>query len=296
MGGNTDGSPSEMMRAWSQIDVSHIVMIVVVAWLANVLVQRIVPSTVRRIWPQTRFLLLPWVPLLRLLILVAAVVGIAPLVVKPTPENLLALFGAGGLAIGFAFKDYLSCLLAGIVLLIERPYRVGDWVQIGDTFGEVARIDLRTVSIRTPDDNQVLIPHATIWTTPISNATSGQNELLCVTNFYLHPEHNGSTVCDTLRNVALTSVYLKPDRKILVVAAQRPFGLHYKIKAYPKDAREQFLFISDLTIRGHEALRQLGIQPITVPHSRDVSFEICGHDDRRRMAALGRPCFRTNGQ
>ena len=126
----------------------------------------------------TRFFLLPWVPLLRLIILVAAVVGIAPLVVKPTPENLLALFGAGGLAIGFAFKDYLSCLLAGIVLLIERPYRVGDWVQIGDTFGEVTQIDLRTVSIRTPDDNQVLIPHATIWTTPISNATCGLHELL----------------------------------------------------------------------------------------------------------------------
>lgn len=265
MGGNTTGSQSEIMRHWSQIDVSHIVVIVVVAWLANLLVQWIVPWGVRKKWPDTRFLLLPWVPLLRLLILVTAVVCITPLLVSPTPENLLALFAAGGLTIGFAFKDYVSCLLAGIVLLIERPYRVGDWVQIGDTFGEVTQIDLRTVSLRTPDDNRVLIPHATIWTKPISNATCGQHELLCETHFYLQPGHNGETVRDALHSVALTSAYLKPDRKIVVVTDQLPFGMHYKIKAYPKDARDRMQFISDLTIRGHEALRQLDIQPITAP-------------------------------
>ena len=264
MGGNTD-RPLEMLRAWSLANIVGIVLVILAAWLANLIVQRFVPWGVRKIWPNTRFFLLPWVPLLRLLIIVAAVVSITPLVIKPTPENLLALLAAGGLAIGFAFKDYVSCLLAGIVLLFERPYRVGDWVQIGDTFGEVTHIDLRTVAIRTPDDNQVLIPHATIWTTPISNATCGQHELLVEANFYLHPNHDGAAVCDALRNVTLASSYLKLDSKIVVVAAQRPYGLHYKIKAYPKDAREQFLFISDLTIRGHQALRQLGVQPITAP-------------------------------
>ena len=264
MGGNTTGS-LEMLREWSHINLVRIVLIIVAAWLANLIVQRVVPWGVRKIWPTTRFFLLPWVPLLRLLIIVAAVVSITPLVIKPTPENLLALLGAAGLAIGFAFKDYGSCLLAGTVLLFERPYRVGDWVQIGDTFGEVTHIDLRTVSILTPDENRVLIPHATIWTTPISNATCGQHELLVVTNFYLHPNHDGVAIRDALRDVTLASPYLKPDAKIVVVAAQRPYGLHYKIKAYPKEAREQFLFISDLTIRGHNALRQLGVQPITAP-------------------------------
>ena len=264
MADNTDRS-LEMMRSWSVANIMGILLVVVAAWLANLIVQRLVPWGVRKIWPNTRFFLLPWVPLLRLLIFVAAVVTITPMVIKPTSENLLALFAASGLAIGFAFKDYVSCLLAGIVLLVERPYRVGDWVQIGDTFGEVTEIDLRTVSIRTPDDNRVLIPHATIWTTPISNATCGQHALFVTTNFYLHPNHDGVAVCDALRNVALASSFLKPDSKIVVVAAQLPYGMRYKIKAYPKDAREQFLFISDLTIRGHHALRQIGVQPITVP-------------------------------
>lgn len=264
MGGNTD-RPLEMLRTWSVANIVGILLVIVAAWLANLIVQQVVPWGVRKIWPNTRFFLLPWVPLLRLFIIVTAAVSITPMVIKPTPENVLALLAACGLAIGFAFKDYVSCLLAGIVLLFERPYRVGDWVQIGDTFGEVTHIDLRTVSIRTPDDNQVLIPHATVWTTPISNATCGQHELLVVTNFYLHPNHDGVAVCDALRDVALASSYLKPDSKIVVVAAQLPYGLRYKIKAYPKDAREQFLFISDLTIRGHHVLRQLGVQPITAP-------------------------------
>ena len=141
MGVNAD-RPLEMLRAWSLANIIGIVLVIVAAWLANLIVQRVVPWGVRKIWPNTRFFLLPWVPLLRLLILVTAVVCVTPLLVSPTPENLLALFAAGGLTIGFAFKDYVSCLLAGIVLLIERPYRVGDWVQIGDTFGEVTQIDL----------------------------------------------------------------------------------------------------------------------------------------------------------
>ena len=267
MNGENDGVPAEMLRQWSQITILKIALIVVAAWLATLFVQRFVPWFVRRLQPNTRFFLLPWVPLLRLCIIATAVVVITPLVITPTPENLLAVFGAAGLAIGFAFKDYVNCLLAGVVVLFERTYRVGDWVQIGDTFGEVMQIDLRTVSIRTPDDNLVLIPHATIWTAPISNATSGQHELLCVTDFYLAPNHDGALVLERLRNIALTSPLLKPDSEVVVVAAQRPFGLHYKIKSYPRDARDQFQFITDLTVRGHDALRQLGVQLAVAPQA-----------------------------
>ena len=265
MSEHTELTLSKMLANWNEIHAVKIVWIVLAAWLANVLIQRCVPPLVRRIRPNTRFLLLPWVPLLRLSILVAAAVVITPLVIQPTPQNLLALLGTVALAIGFGFKDFVSSLLAGLVMLIERSYRVGDWVQVGDTYGEITHIDLRTFSIRTPADNRVLIPHSTIWTKPLSNATCGQHELLFETHFYLHPNHDGMAARDALSDITSTSPYLHPDRKIVVVAAQLPFGMHYKIKAYPKDARDQFLFMTDLTIRGHAALRRLGIQAITAP-------------------------------
>ena len=70
-----DGVPAEMLRQWSQITILKIVLIVVVAWLATLFVQRFVPWFVRRLQPNTRFFLLPWVPLLRLGIIAAAVVA-----------------------------------------------------------------------------------------------------------------------------------------------------------------------------------------------------------------------------
>ena len=126
---NTSRTLIEIMHNWSQIHLVQVLLILFAAWLANVLLQRFLPALVRRIRPHTRFFLLPWVLSLRLLIFVTAAMWVTPLLIKPTTENLLALIGAVALTTGFAFKDYVSCLLAGIVFLFERPYRVGDCVQ-----------------------------------------------------------------------------------------------------------------------------------------------------------------------
>ena len=112
------------------------------------------------------------------MIILTAALLIVPLVIKPTRENVLALVGATALAVGFAIKDYISCLIAGIIFLFERPYRIGDWIQIGETYGEVIHLGLRTVLVRTIDANDITIPHSALWTGQLSNATSGQNDLL----------------------------------------------------------------------------------------------------------------------
>ena len=256
---------SQMIREWSEYEYVRILLIVVAAWGLIALAKRLVPWVTTKFRPDYRFYALPWVPLLRIIIILGAAVFIVPLVITPTRENVLALLGATGLAIGFALKDYLSCLFAGIVMLIERPYRVGDWVQIGDTDGEVVRLGLRTVDVQTADDNCVTIPHVVLWNSPLSNATSGQHELLCVTDFFVHPDHDNATVRQTLFDVAVTSPYLKLDRPIVVVMRNEPVGSHYKVKAYPMDAREQFAFIADLTERGQFALHELGLTLVAAP-------------------------------
>jgi hypothetical protein len=50
---------------------------------------------------------------------------IRPLVIRPTAENILLILGSAGIAIGFAFKDYVSSLIAGVVIIYDRPYRTG---------------------------------------------------------------------------------------------------------------------------------------------------------------------------
>ncbi|MGY4877525.1 mechanosensitive ion channel family protein [Vreelandella aquamarina] len=222
-------------------------------WLAN------------RLHGQMRFRVFALVPLTRLLILITALAIAVPIIIEPSLHNMVTLLGAIGLAIGFAMKDYASSLIAGVVSAIELPYRPGDWVNIEGVYGEVKHVGMRTVEIQTPDDDLVAVPHLKLWNSAIYNANNGGVSLQCVVSFYLHPEHEAGWVRKALRDVALTSAYLKFDKPITVVAEEKPWGTHYRIRAYPLDPRQQFLFITDLTVRGKEILSSAGVMPALLP-------------------------------
>ncbi|HBP42451.1 MAG: mechanosensitive ion channel family protein [Vreelandella alkaliphila] len=222
-------------------------------WLAN------------RLHGQVRFRVFALVPLTRLLILITALAVAVPIVIEPSLRNMVTLLGAIGLAIGFALKDYVSSLIAGVVSAVELPYRPGDWVNIEGTYGEVKHVGMRTVEIVTPDDDLVSVPHLKLWDSAIYNANNGDVSLQCVASFYLHPEHEAGWVRKALRDVALTSAYLKFDKPIIVVAEEKPWGTHYRIRAYPVDPRQQFLFITDLTVRGKQVLSAAGVTPALLP-------------------------------
>ncbi|MGO2008458.1 mechanosensitive ion channel family protein [Vreelandella alkaliphila] len=222
-------------------------------WLAN------------RLHGQVRFRVFALVPLTRLLILITALAVAVPIVIEPSLRNMVTLLGAIGLAIGFALKDYVSSLIAGVVSAVELPYRPGDWVNIEGTYGEVKHVGMRTVEIVTPDDDLVAVPHLKLWDSAIYNANNGDVSLQCVASFYLHPEHEAGWVRKALRDVALTSAYLKFDKPIIVVAEEKPWGTHYRIRAYPVDPRQQFLFITDLTVRGKQVLSAEGVTPALLP-------------------------------
>jgi hypothetical protein len=121
-------------------------------------------------------------------------------------------------------------------------------------------LGLRALRLVTPDDTVVIIPHLTIWNTSIHNANDGNRELMCVADFYLHPDHDAALVSQKLREVALTSPFTQLELPIKVVVTERPWGTHYRLKAYPIDSRDQFQFISDLTVRGKQALALLGVK------------------------------------
>jgi small-conductance mechanosensitive channel len=214
---------------------------------------------------QYRLYALASVPVLRFLIIILAVVMIIPRVVEPTFKNLVAVLGALGLALGFAFKDYVSSLIAGVVTLYEMPYRVGDWIEIDGAYGEVKSINMRTVEIVTPGDTVVVIPHIKLWDRLIFNANDGTRNLQCETDFYLHPHHDGCRVMEALKDVALTSPYLKVENPVKVVVKEELWGTRYRIRAYPVYPGDQFEFISDLTIRGKAALLKLGVEFASVP-------------------------------
>ncbi|MGQ0734026.1 MAG: mechanosensitive ion channel domain-containing protein [Acidobacteriota bacterium] len=139
------------------------------------------------------------------------------------------------------------------------------WVRIGDVYGEIVSLGLRTMIVVTPDDSRVAIPDSQIWDSHVSNANSGGRDLQCVVDFYLDPEHEAEAVRDALRDVALTSPYLSPARPVAVMVAEQPWATHYMVKAYPIDGRDQFNFATDITIRGRAAGARLGVRRASVP-------------------------------
>ena len=205
-----------------------------------------------------RLRVLQFMPVTRFLVAAAAVMLIVPLLIRPTAQSVLALLATVALALALVLKDYGSSVVAAMVTVFEHPYQPGDWIAVEGTYGEVRFIGLRAVHLLTPDDTEVIIPHSKLWGTSIFNATTGQRHVLCVADFYLHPHHDGARVRAELTRVAAASPYLKPESPVTVIAAEKPWGTHYRLKAYAKESRDQFQFTTDLTIRGKEALLAMG--------------------------------------
>lgn len=97
--------------------------------------------------------------------LMAALSIVAP---SFTLSDLIKMLGIGGVAIGFAFKDILQNFLAGILLLINEPFQIGDQISVVGMEGAVDEIQARATLITTPDGDRVVMPNSTIFTNPVT--------------------------------------------------------------------------------------------------------------------------------
>ncbi|MEX2502865.1 MAG: mechanosensitive ion channel domain-containing protein, partial [Trueperaceae bacterium] len=207
-----------------------------------------------------RVRLLQVVPLARLTIALAVIVYVVPRVIAPTTQNVIALLGAVGIAVGFALKDYVGSLVAGIVAITEAPYRQGDWVRIGSHYGEVRSVGIRAIEIVTLADDVVTVPHGVLWTDEIANANDGERSLMVVTDVWVAPDHDAAAVGARLRDVLWTSPWLDVRRPVAVVLRDEPWGSRYQLKGYPLEARDQVAFRSDLVTRAKTVLRAMGVR------------------------------------
>lgn len=88
--------------------------------------------------------------------------------------GLVAGLGIGGLIIGFALKDIIENMLAGALILIQRPFSLGDLIEASEFKGNVTEVSLRSTALQTPDNIQILIPNTLIFKE-------------CVKNFSVYP-------------------------------------------------------------------------------------------------------------
>lgn len=86
--------------------------------------------------------------------------------------DIVATLGLGSVAIGFAFQDIFKNFLSGILILIQRPFRIDDQIVIGDYEGTVEQIDIRVTRIRTYTGERILMPNSEVFTSAIRVRTA----------------------------------------------------------------------------------------------------------------------------
>ncbi|MEL6308584.1 MAG: mechanosensitive ion channel family protein [Chloroflexota bacterium] len=88
------------------------------------------------------------------------------------PEEFLSLLGIGSVAIGFAFRDILQNFLAGILILLTEPFKIGDQIVVGSYEGTVEDIQIRATMLRTYDNRRVVIPNGDLFTDSVTVNTA----------------------------------------------------------------------------------------------------------------------------
>ena len=106
------------------------------------------------------------------LLVVVVIAAIGALGVETT--SFLAIFGAAGLAVGLALQGSLSNFASGVLIVLFRPYRVGDWVEAAGISGSVEQVQILTTILKTGDNKQIIVPNSQIMDSIITNYSANE--------------------------------------------------------------------------------------------------------------------------
>jgi small-conductance mechanosensitive channel len=176
--------------------------------------------------------------------------------------STLAVF-AGGATVGLAFgmKDIFSNFFSGLIMLLERPVRVGDDIEAGETRGRIEAIRLRGTRIRTFDGQVVIVPNTEMIGSRITNFSQEFRTARMQVDVGVSYEENPEEVIEILYEVA------KADARVLTDPAPavrfNSFGnssLDFSLRIWTREISERWAMVSDLRTKIFEAFRKSGIE------------------------------------
>jgi small-conductance mechanosensitive channel/CRP-like cAMP-binding protein len=206
-------------------------------------------------------------------------------------ERVFATTAVGAVVIGFALQDTLGNLFAGLAIQVEKPFRVGHWVRIAETDGQVSEITWRATRIRTKAGNFVIVPNSTLSKDTITNYSEptleSRIEVEVGVSYDAAPNVVKATIIDALRDEPLILGSRPPEVLLVDFAAS---AMTYRVRAWTTD------FAADERVRDrmrsaiYYAFRRTGISipyPTQVEISADPSPPIAA-EPRDVDAALTR--------
>jgi small-conductance mechanosensitive channel len=191
------------------------------------------------------------VPVIRLLVWAFSFYVVIAGVINPPLGTVLTVLASIGIAVGFAAQDILKNIFGGFMIILDRPFQVGDKIEVGDHYGEVIAIGLRSSRIVTPDDSVVSIPNSELMNKAVSNANSSALDCQVVAEIFLPMDVDVDTVKRVAYQAAISSRFVYLQKPVTVIALnevhEENFVLKLRVKAYVLDIRYEFPFKSDMT-------------------------------------------------
>jgi len=202
--------------------------------------------------------------------LILAVVLIAVLQVFGfQATSLVAVLGAASLAVGLALQGTLSNMAAGVMLILFRPYKLGDYVDIGGTAGTVQDLNLFITELVTPDNVQILVPNGSAWGAIITNYSAHDTRRLDLT-FSIGYGDDMDQAMDIVRRTAVADARVLEDPQpwVRVVSlGESSVDLQARLWCVGSDYWELKF---ELTKQVKQAFDQTGI---TIPYPHRVAIQ-----------------------
>lgn len=190
--------------------------------------------------------------------------------IRLDPTAITVIGGALAFAVGFALRDLVASFIAGITIMFDRPFQVGDRVSYGGEYGDIIKIGLRSVRMNTLDHNIITIPNNKVFTDVTSSGNYGALEMQVPMDFYIGIDQDARLAAEIIREACLTSPYIFLDQPVPVLAKQMIFqdyvAVLLKARPYVFDCKYEKPFETDVHLRVLEAFRQHKIEPPAVLH------------------------------
>jgi small-conductance mechanosensitive channel len=225
--------------------------------------------------PSQRLSIKMFVPVVKLVVYGTALYVVAVSLFELTSTQVFAVSGLIGAALGFGLQDLVSALFAGLVLVGERPYQVGDKIELDDEYGEVVDIGIRATKLETPDDTAVVVPNDEIFDSSVQNVNDASPEMMVTVDLAVTPDADESAAMEIVEDALVTSsyVYVDDTHPVSVLVSDEISYRQIRGRAYVADHRDELRFSSDVTERSIEAFERAGIETPESPPLHQLGAE-----------------------
>lgn len=181
-------------------------------------------------------------------------------------DHILALIGGTlAVSVGFAMKDLAASFIAGLTVMIDRSFQVGDRVTFEGNYGDILTIGLRSVRMRTLNDDIITIPNNKFLNEVTVSGNYGALDMQVVIPFYVGMNEDIVLARNLIQEAASSSRYIHLPKPVTVLVKQtiteNYLAIQLTCKAYVVDTAYEKLFETDITLRVMSEFKNHGINP-----------------------------------